>query len=63
MKIINRETYDKNDPWSRIFSRKQTNILASLIFILFNSISENKTFIVLDFGIQIRYVVNPASRY
>lgn len=34
-----------------------------VIFILVNSISENKTFIVLDFGIQIRYVVNPASRY
>lgn len=63
MKIINREAYDENDSWSRIFSRKQTNILTSLIFILCNSISENKTFIVLDFGIQIRYVVNPASRY
>lgn len=63
MKIINREAYDENDSWSRILSRKQTNILTSLIFILCNSISENKTFIVLDFGIQIRYVVNPASRY
>lgn len=58
MKIINGEAYDKNDPWSRIVSRTRTNILTSLIFILGNSISENKTFIVFDFAIQIRCVVN-----